>query len=328
MSVDVVENAARERGEGANERLLSRIEELEDRLWLTELELSSSVDSGVSTGHTDAYHGGAICDENRREIISASRDSNSCRDIFITQLTDRTQGRTRKLANQVLFNAFYRFPVCDGNRFVYFSQYGDENNRFGRFDLESNTFDELARIPGDHFASPFSGCFHHGSLYYLDCKDQLCRYDVERGAWSRCCITLPTFKSGSAVYGHLLSDPTDAEHLYYLAVKSLKCLYRIDLRTHSYTPVCPLPWDSWLYNTILIRRRPGSDGFVIITSIDGGSWYMFSSKTNTWKPLPKWKTAHGYGGGGPILSFLVYLPQYKTFYYHVHGRSTWEMVQI
>ena len=330
-----VENSIVEVDEGVNERLQrlenalranqEALKECQERLFLAELELSSSFESNLSTVQSDAYHGGAVFDEASRKIISVSRGSNSCRDLFVTQLASPTVGVTGKWEKMIPFCAFYGPPVYDGCRFVYFFQYPDEQNRFGRYDVQSNTFEELEKIPGDHFASPFSGCFHHGVVYTLDCRDQLCGYDVARKEWFRSGITLPTYKSGTATYGHLLSDPRDARHLYYLAVKDRRNLIRIGLDNHSLIEICKLPWNSWLYNTILVRNSPESEDFVIITSIEGGSWFMYSSKTNSWKSLSKWKKADT---SGAQLRYLVYTSQFKTFYYHIRGSTTWEMVRL
>ena len=315
-----------------NENIIERLQKLENqlfkveaRLFLAELELSSSYTSNIATSHNDAYHGGAVYDMNRQTIISVSRDSNNSRDIFLTKLTDPTHGSTQKLSNIIPFSAYYRFPVYDGKDSVYFTQFTDNQNRFGYFDLKNNEFHELESLPGAHFASPFSGCFNNGIVYYLDSQDQICGYDVEKRTWLRFYITLQTHKNTQyqCVYGHLLSDPSDPQHLYYLAIKDQQSLFQIDLNTHTCILLCQLPWNSFLNNTLLIPA-PFSDGFIIITCIDDGSWYMYSSKNNTWKQISKWKKAYT----EYVNSYLVYSPQYNTFYYHINGCSTWEMAQI
>lgn len=135
-------------------------------------------------------------------------------------------------------------------------------------------------------------------------------------------MTIPV--CGGKQWGRLLSDPRDETHLYFIGINEKRGLYRINLATNSLVRICTAPEKIDEYNAVLVSSRPDYGGFVIVASVEGGSWFMYSSTKNSWKELTRWKPAHS----GWILSYLVYAPSVKTFYYHVHGSETWEIVEI
>jgi len=307
--------------------LAQRIDALEDSLFLTQLELSVSRDSGIPTCHPDALHGGAILDDSRRIIVSVSRDCNKGRDVFVTHLTDEGDGTTEVLKDKILFDSHYRFPIYDGSRFVYFREMasgGGCGKRFGRLDLDTFSFKELPAISIDIRDNCFAGCYHRGVIYMIDTKCRLCGFNTQIERWDTYGIEIPVFNDGNKFYGRLLSDPQDPTHLYYIGFKTKNGLYKIDLDANTVTLLSRIPLEVDEYDTILIRNRPQSDGFVIILSVTDGSWHMYSSRTKTWKALSKWKgKSLDY-----IKDYLVFSQSTKTFYYHIHGNDTWETVQL
>ena len=158
----------------------------------------------------------------------------------------------------------------------------------------------------------------------IDTKCHLCGFNVKTESWAIYDIEIPVFNDKDKYYGRFLSDPKDAKYLYYIGVKTKKGLYRIDLEAKTVTLISTIPLDIDEYDAILIRNRPNSDGFVIIASITDGSWHMYSSRTQTWKALSKWKGR----SFDRIKDYLVFSRSTKTFYYHIHGCDTWEIVQL
>ena len=321
------------------ERRLQALEtKVEDRLFIADILESSSTDSGVPSGHSAATNGGAFYDEVRHQIISVYRESNNCRDIYITHLTDPFHGTNEVRRNVIPFDVKLRVPIYDGCRFAYFAESGWNDGevicgrRFGRVDLDTFSFEELPPIPADPFqmfASVFYGCYHHGVVFMSDGESQLCGYDVERGIWKRYGITLPTIpRSDLEKYRHgtLISDPDDPMHLYLLSSYARPGFCRIDLEARTCTLLSPSPRRGTFdcYDSVLVRSRPGSDSFVIVVWGIGSSWHMWSSKTHKWKALSDWKEPQA----DRRRHFLVYAPDTKTFYYRVNGRSTWEAVKL
>ena len=314
-------------------QLERRIHILEDRAFIADIIDSTSRDSGIPAGIPGARHGGAIFDEERNQIISVTTDSSNCRDVFVTHLTDANHGTTEVKKNVIPFDCQIRVPMYDGKRFVYFAERGWCNNqvvcgrRFGRLDLDSYSFKELATLPDDPFkmfAPCFHGCYHNGSVYMSDNESQLCRYIIERNEWRRCGIPLPVSGGDGNKYGYLLSDPSDENHLYLLGSCTKPGLYRIDFESFTCTMLSPTSGALSSFDAILVRPRPESNIFAVVAVVGGSAWHAYSSKSNKWKALTDWK--------GPgctwCRGFLAYAQTTKTFYYHIHGQPTWEIVQL
>jgi len=295
--------------------------------FLTYILESLSKETEILTGHDDAYNCGAFFDDVRNQIVSFSWESNNCRDVFITHFRDSSHGSTEVVKNVIPFDIRVRTPMYDGKRYFYVPETGWENNelktcrRFGRFDLESLTFQELASLPAEFnmFAGIFYGCFFNGFVYIADNESQLCRYNVETNTWERYGITLPVGGGDKWHLGELL---TDSHNLYIIGSFGL---YQIDLEGRRCINLSSVPDGlDGSRDVILVRPCPESDTFVIVANVAGNSWQLYSSKTGRWKALPDWK------GPGITWSrnYLVYSRTTKTFYYHIHGKKTWECVQL
>ena len=309
--------------------------ELKERAFIADVLESSSKESEIPTGDASAFHGGAVYDSVRKQIISVYQNSNKCRDVFVTHLTDATHGKTEVKKNVIPFETNVRNPIYDGSRFIYFIQAGWDNGtvlsvrRFGRLDLESFIFEELPSLPNQpfkSFAPVFYGCYHHGVVFTCDYDMHLCGYEVEKKSWRRFGIVLPLSGGEPWKHGNLLSDPSDEKHLYLLGSYTNTGIYRIDFDAYTCTLLSSAPRSSFRsYDATLVRPCSDSNTFVVIASMGGNDYHMYSSKTNKWKALPGWK---GSGIAQHSRCFLVYAEDTKTFYYHIHGRKTWEVVQL
>jgi len=301
-----------------------RMTRIEDELFLVQLQLSSSRDSGIPTGRTNALNGGAIYDDSRRIIVSVARAYNQGRDVFVTHLAEKS---TEVMKDKIPFVVRRKRPIYDGKQFVYFLESPDDKEkgrRFGRLNLDNFVFEELSPVPAEPFGRyslATSGCFHQGVVFAADSRRQLCGYNVETKTWNEYHgIILPT---GEGEWGAIFSD---TQHLYFgSGTEETRSLYRIDLDSRSLNRLSFVPTNPGAYNAFLIYNRPGADFFVYIVCLPNGTWYMYSSKTETWKPLSPW---NGWSGGCAIDDFLVYAPSTKTIYYHINGHETWEMVQL
>jgi len=317
-------------------RLRAVENELKDRAFVSDVLESTSRNSEIPTGHSEVSHGGAMYDDVRNQIISISQESNRCRDIFVTHLTDATHGTTEVKKNVIPFNCDLRMPMYDGKRFAYITETGWDKHccrRFGRLDLESFTFEELTSIPAEPykmFAPCTYGCYHNGTLYMSDYESQLCGYDVEKKKWRRFGITLPNAVDrrdgdGEGRHGVLMSDPNDDDHLYFIGSYVETGLYRIDFDEYTCTLMSKLPPGGHKsFDSLFVRPFPDSESFLVIVQTGGKEWHMYSSRTNKWKKLIGW--------AGPdqwcSRNFIVYANVTKTFYYHIKGHGHWEIVQL
>jgi len=308
--------------------VMAEKDQLEERVFVAELELSATKDSGILAGHSDAYRGGAIYDTVRNQIVSVSRASNNCRDVYLTRLNGPTNGKTELKKNAIPFDAFYRFPVYDGARYVYFTEAtidGGKGQKFGRLDLETGTFENLPALPTDpfkHFATGLGGCYSNGVVYMADADSYLCGYSVERAFWFKCGLVLPT--DGEKQLGRLLSDPLNQRFLYFMGVESKSFLYQIDLKDLTCTILSPLPDKGDEFSAVLVHPRTSSENFVIVAEMANGKWYMYYSKRNSWRYLSKWKTC----SEDCIRSFLVYAPFVKSFFFHINKEKNWQCARV
>ena len=208
---------------------------------------------------------------------------------------------------------------------MYFMDHeGRGYKKFGRIDLDTMSFESLPEIPGK-FAFNFHGCYHHDRVFVVADDGELYAYDVKGNSWNRCGVKVP-FCEGK-VYAHLLSDPQDdSQHLYVLGRRSVEDngLYRIDLSTKTVNLVSkpPVPY-ARPQGSLLLRMD--STGFIIVTVLEGGLWYKYSSVTNSWTALSRWMKSNI---GNCESSYIVYAPDSKTFFYRVHGCDKWVIAKL
>jgi len=283
------------------------------------LESSSSSISDIPTGHNDAYYCGAICHNKQNIIISMSHGSNSCRDVFVTRLGDRTTETKKGL---IPFSTKYHAPVYDGTQHVYLMETceGGDGVKFGRIDLDTFGFEELPSLFGKQFSMGFSGCFHNGSVYAVVNTTDLCCYNVRNRKWSCCGIKLPVV--GFALV-RLLNNPNNkSQHFFMMGCGSKSGLYRIDLDKRSVDLISSPPacYDDNFHDALLIETE--SDKYVIVAT-NGGAWYYYSFKKTSWTPLANWKPVKG-----DWRNYLVFSQHAQSFYYHIDKEDKWETVHI
>ena len=304
--------------------LRSEVRSLRSEVLALMVPESSSRESQILTGHSDAWNGGAFLDPVRNQIISFSWESNKCCDFFVTQLRDATHGTTEVKRVDIPFDIRVRNPIYDGSRFFYLAESGYDNGtlrpcrRFGRVDLEDFSFEELAEIPKD-FAAVFHGCFLQGVICMADNESQLWGYSVDTNEWIRYGVALPFTDGDKWRHGILLSD---GQCLYCLGSFGL---HRIEEDMRKCTLISSVPSGlAYTRDSILVLPYAESDCFMIVANVGGSKWSMYSSKTNKWKDLSDWDGPGTQNGR----NFLVYSDATKTFYYHIHGKDRWQIVQL
>ena len=290
---------------------------------LSTVEGTTSFSSDIPTGHVDASAAGAIYDSERNIIVSISWKSHNCRDVFVTHLDNKTTEVKRML---VPFDCTSHAPVYDGSGYVYFMEksYSDgRGTRFGRINLASFAFEELPRFHDSLFAPTFSGCFHDGNVYVIDCYASLHCYDVSKKEWRRCNITVPVSDEEN-ICVRLLSDPQGKGRYIYLMVDGDKNgLYCIDFEACIVNCLSvPSPGYDMLRDALLVEVE--SEEFIVIASCKNGAWYRFWSKSQKWLPLDGWKPFKGQYNH----NYLVFSPRTLSFYYHIDEHDRWEVVRI
>ena len=281
----------------------------------------------IRAGHNFPVAGGAVCDSRRRLILSVSdtKESGFCCSVYLTSLEDAAVGTTKCTPACVPFRAGNHAPVYDGTKYVYFMEYSydeGEGHRFGRLDIDTLTFEELAPLPGTKFAITFSGCWHNNTVYALDNDQQLCEFDVESNKWSRCSIKIPSPHENARV--RLMSNPRDTRHIY--AMVANKGLFVIDLRgllisSMELVSSPPVPYDVAREALLVAADK---ETFVLVAALENGVWYAFDSFSSEWTKLSSWKPSPG----SLNKNYLVFVPSVHSFYYHTTGSETWEAVSL
>jgi len=273
-----------------------------------------SFESPILALENTSHDGSAFFDPVRRIIVAVSGQANNCRDVMVTLLTDPTHGETTRHSNIIPYPSHGQYPIFDGSKYAYFCESeGDENDRFGRLDLDTMTFEELARIPGD-FEEFNSGCFANGKIYAVNGDNSIKEYDPPTNTWTDFGVNLEHDC-------RLLADPLDDDIIYELD-SGTNGFFQIDVHTHDRTLVStpPRSFDLGQNGEALVVALPDSSR-VLFTSLSD-TWYFYSFEERRWSSLDNWSevsngTAH-----------LVIIPDGPTALYHVDGESHWTGVNL
>ena len=119
----------------------------------------------------------------------------------------------------------------------------------------------------------------------------------------------------------LLSDGV-REDVIYALVNGKPNFYEINLRTNSCTTRAGNSVNYALganYEAYLLRTAP--DDFIVFTSFTN-TWYAYAYKANKWIKLSNWTNT--------VDSSAHFFFDPVTFhgFYHIHGRSKWEKVDM
>jgi len=279
------------------------------------LRNSRSFSSPINALDNTSHDGSAFYDPTRNAIFAVSGNANNCMDVFVTRLTDPTHGETERRANVIPYPSHGQYPIFDGVRYAYFCESeGDANNRFGRLDLDTFVFEELANIPGS-FREFNSGCFSLGKIYAISEDDEsIVRYDPDEDSWEDVGINI----EGEC---RLLADPLD-EGLFYCFKEGDRGLYSIDVNTRTQTLISTPPsrLDLGQNGEALVVSLPDTSR-VLFTSLSD-RWYFYSFADQTWTPLENWDHVHNGS------AHLVVIPDGPVALYHIDQRDNWTGVNL
>jgi len=317
---------------------LACLDEREYRAGLAELQSLRSHSSAIEAGTNDVHHGGSVYlnVSGRHMIVSTTTAVNQGRDVIVTYLTDETHGRSEVIPNIVPFVSERYCPVSDGERYVYFFQRWDleKGNKFGRLDCTNFTFEPLPALDGRRFDLTFRGCFHHGVIYAIDSKHELVAYIVAQRKWIPTEISLASLAINQ--YGDiwLMNFEHDVKHIYAMgygdASQRTKGLFSIDVEKKTPPEFISEPGIGCgvhLYERLLVPVSKTE--FIVVAALSGGSWHMFNSRKMAWTPLENWKSTLDDGvHRDHFHNHIVFVRETRSFYYHIPGQSTWEVVQL
>jgi len=279
------------------------------------VQRTRNVTSEIRAGNNTSHDGGAIFDPVRRIILSISGNFNNGRNLKITRMADDTHGETTLMPDVIPYGTHGQYPVYDGRQYTYFFQSEDGgNNRLGRVDMDTMTFEGLPNLPTSSYREFCRPCFQNGHIYALDRDLNIRDFDVEASTWRTMPVTVPR-------PGCLLADPMEPNNIYSLCIDG-RGLFRIDIAEETSTHVCDTPSNFSLGangEALLVRTSPSE--FLVFSCLSGG-WHVYSSERQRWAPIPNWRNTRN-GSGHFLIS-----PDGPRAFYHVDDSERWETVNL
>jgi len=281
---------------------------------LMTLRGSSSFGTTIGAVEDTSHDGSAFYDPERNIIVAVSGNGNNCRDVMITHLSEGLHGETRRHENLIPFGSHGQYPIFDGVRFAYFCQSeDDDDNRFGRLDLDELTFEELAQFPGT-FKEFCSGCCVLGKIYVVGDDDGLYEYNPAENVWTRTPLNI-------ASECRLLSDPLGEGHMYVLEDDE-HGFYSVDVEDFTKTLITN-PEHSFDLNQngeALVVALPDQSR-ILFTSLSD-TWYCYLFETDEWIRLAGWEDVRNGS------AHLVIVPDGPTALYHIDDHPNWTGVRL
>jgi len=278
------------------------------------LEESHSFSSPINALASSTHDGSAFYDPKRNIIVAVGGNVNNCRDVLVTRLTDPTHGATERHDNIIPFSSHGQYPIFDGDKYAYFCESeGDEDVRFGRLDLDSFLFEELAPIDNS-FREFNSGCCLNGLIYVIDGGGDLCEYNPASNTWRE---TGMNFEHDC----RLLPDPL-GEGVFYALYSGTRGLFEVDVANNRQTMVTNTPRDFDLNQNgeALIVALPGSSRLLFTSLSD--NWYAYVFEDERWIELSHWEDV---SNGS---AHLVVIPSGPVALYHIDEEHNWTGVNL
>jgi len=228
---------------------------------------------------------------------------------------DVTTGEEKKYSNVIPFNMIFARPLFDGkgNMYCFEGKSGSGGVHFGRFDLESHSFEPLPDGPRNFLR----GAKHNilgDKLYAVFEGKCVYSYDLIKGEWGSSPETGP-FRRKCC----LMSD--EENKCMYVLNKRELC--RWDPETHETTILGPTPSQFKINSSreaFMVKTFSGD--FFIFASFPDSDMRVYSSKINEWRNLPKWSRVTNSS------SHLCFDVANRTFYYPCQPTKRWVRVVI
>jgi len=273
---------------------------------------SRSVDSGISTEERTSHDGGAFFDPVRDMIVATSGNSNNCRDVMFTYLREEPP-RSEKRGRLVSIENHGQYPVYDGEKYAYFFEMEDnDNDRFGRLDLDTKVFEELPKCPSSFLH--FGGfCYLNGFVYTCaNSRGTNYRFNVEKNTWER--WSVPGLETSSC---RMQADPIHNR----IVVLCNRNITWVDMETNTVLEKIRIDRNYEMGgNEEMLLINVSDEEYAIFASFSH-DWYVFWSKDKKLHRLSNWRDVSNNSG------HLVFDPETCRFYYHIDGDRTWSMVE-
>jgi len=129
-----------------------------------------SVTSDIAFGMPSA-NGGSVYVPELNMIVSNSAELHHGRSVSFVTFRNKTSISKDVKHDAVAFRCANMYPAFDGHDHVYFFQSGEgSNDKFGRLDVNSRSFETLASLPAGSFLPHTSAAANPQHVYAVDNK--------------------------------------------------------------------------------------------------------------------------------------------------------------
>jgi len=239
-----------------------------------------SVTSDVEFGQTSA-NGGSVYIPERNLIVANSAEMHNGRSLCFITFQNKASSSKEVKHDLVGFRCGGMYPAFDGHDHVYFFQSGEgANNKFGRIDLNSRTFEMLAPLPSGSFLPHTGAAANPQHVYAVDNKMGIWDYCVDLDTWTDTTIRLEQ-------PARLFFDPIDLDSIIAFCAEE-EGLYAIDIeaRTKEKISSPPKPF-SLKTNRDAFFARVSAELFFVFAYLSDG-WFLFDSRDKSWTQFENW----------------------------------------
>jgi len=273
-----------------------------------------SVPSDVAFGQPCA-NGGSVYIPELNMIVANAAELHHGRSVSFITFRNKASISKDVRHDAVGFRCGGMYPAFDGHDYVYFFQSGEgSNNKFGRIDVNTRSFEMLAPLSAGSFLPHCGAAANPQHVYAIDNKMSIWDYCVDLDTWTDTHIHLDQ-------PARLFFDPNDLDSIVAFCAEE-EGVYTIDIEAGTKEKLSspPKPF-SLKSNRDAFFARISPEQFFIFTYLSDG-WYLFDSKDKTWKQFENWDKP-----ANDSASFFIE-PQTRIAFYVGPSTSNLHMVEL
>jgi len=262
-----------------------------------------------------AVNGGSVYVPERNLIVSNSDETKHGRSVLFTTFRNTTTVSKDLKHDIISFRCGGMYPAFDGHDYVYFFQNGEgANNKFGRLDLNTRSFEMLASIPNGSFLPHTSAAANPQHVYAMDNKMGIWDYCVDLDTWTDTHIRLDQ-------PARLFFDPVDLDTIVAFCGEE-EGIYSVDVEAGTKEKISspPKPF-SLRTNRDAFLARISHEQFLMFAFLSDG-WYLFDSADKSWSKFENWDNP-----AKDSSSFFIE-PATRIAFYAVSGGRNLHMVEL
>jgi len=248
-------------------------------------------------------------------IVSNSAEQRHGRTVSFTHFHNKVSISSDVKHDAIAFRCGDTYPVFDGHDYVYFFQSGEgSNNKFGRLDLNTRSFEMLAPLPAGSFLPHTGAAANPQHIYAMDNKLSIWDYCVDLDTWTDTQIRLEQS-------ARLFFDPVDLDTIIAFCGQD-EGIYSVDIEAGTKEKISSPPKPFNLKNNRdAFFARTSSEQFFMFSYLEDG-WYLFDSRDKSWTKFENWDKP-----SDKSASFFIE-PTTRIAFYLSPGSAVLHMVEL